>query len=112
MDRLSASVAPEKHSQEETRRSHRGLSHRGERPGPVLAKRGLNYSLHVSEVAARRSVSALSAPSALSALRCHSVHSALLGPYAALLKSIREVISSQGFDLTVPMVRKQPLFQI
>lgn len=106
MDRLSASVAPEKHSQEETRRSHRGLSHRGERPGPVLAKRGLNYSLHVSEVAAWRSVSALSA------LRCHSVHSTLLGPYAALLKSVQEVISSQGFDLTVPMVRKQRLFQI
>lgn len=106
MDRLSASVAPEKHSQEETQRSHRGLSHRGERPGPVLAKRGLNYSLHVSEVAAWRSVSALSA------LRCHSVHSTLLGPYAALLKSIQEVISNQGFNLTVPMVRKQRLFQI
>ncbi|XP_075879993.1 elongator complex protein 4 [Nelusetta ayraudi] len=46
-------------------------------------------------------------PAAASATR-----STLLGPYAALLKSIQEVISSQGFDLTVPMSNSRNILRI
>lgn len=106
MDHLSASVAPEKHSQEQQTAVIEDQASVVISLAPIYQDT-IGDGLHILGIPLCVLMQVLCCTVSNVS---HSFSNARVESYSALLKSLQEVIHREGFDLATPMVRTKQLF--